>query len=528
MRRVRAWKGVRGLRPRRGAGAEPLRCPSVRLHGVSLSWPSRCPPSSFSDIPAPLQERAFEGNLGVIGPQKSTITAPERKAFRLSDRASLEARLDDFDPKVRRDALEQLAAAEVSAAPENDNLNMHFHSFFSYNSDGWSPSRIAWAARQAGLYAAGLCDFDVLDGLDEFLAAGELLGLRSTVNLETRVYFKEYAEVDITSPGEPGVTYIMGAGFAAVPAPGSPQAAGLAAYRQGATTRNVDLVQRINPHLPAIAIDYESDVLPLTPLSGATERHIIRAYVNKAAQVSGSPAKTAEFWSGVLGKPASEIEPILDSPDLEELVRSKLAKRGGLGYVQPSEDTFPPVDDFIQWVRSCDAIPMVTWLDGTSGGEEDARGMLECMVSKGAAALNIIPDRNWNIKDPEARELKVRKLREIVAVADDMNLPINIGTEMNKAGLPFVDDLGGPVLCDLRQSFLRGARIMVGHTVLLRFVGMSYVACDMELSRRNAFFESVGALPAVNSRIAAALTNMGPDMAMQRISESAAAGAWSL
>jgi len=38
--------------------------------------------------------------------------------------------------------------------------------------------------------------------------------------------------------------------------------------------------------------------------------------------------------------------------------------------------------------------------------------MLECMVAKGAAALNIIPDRNWNIKDPEARETKVRKLRD--------------------------------------------------------------------------------------------------------------------
>ncbi|NSW58185.1 MAG: hypothetical protein HPY44_19430 [Armatimonadetes bacterium] len=444
----------------------------------------------------------------------------------MSDITALESRLDDFDPQVRREALEELAAARVPTAPATDNLNMHCHSFFSYNADGWSPSHISWAAHLAGLYAAGLCDFDVLDGLEEFLAAGQLLGLRSTVNLETRVYFREYADVDITSPGEPGVTYIMGAGFVTLPPPGTSQHAGLCAYRDAACARNVDLVNRINPHVPDIAIDYELDVLPLTPMNAATERHIIRAYVNKAAEVNGSPERTAQFWSEILGKPAADLEPILDSPDFEELVRSKLAKRGGLGYVQPSEDTFPPVDDFIQWVLSCDAIPMITWLDGTSGGEEDGRAMLECMVAKGAAALNIIPDRNWNIKDPEARERKIGKLREIVAIADDMNLPINIGTEMNKAGLPFVDDLGGPVLIDLRESFMRGARIMVGHTVMARFVGMSYVACDMDLPRKNAFFESVGALPAVNDTIAEALTKLGPDMAMQRISESAAAGVW--
>ena len=29
--------------------------------------------------------------------------------------------------------------------------------------------------------------------------------------------------------------------------------------------------------------------------------------------------------------------------------------------------------------------------------------MLDCMAAKGAAALNIIPDRNWNIADPDAR-----------------------------------------------------------------------------------------------------------------------------
>ena len=114
---------------------------------------------------------------------------------------------------------------------------MHFHSFFSYNAEGWSPSHIAWAAHRAGLYAAGLCDFDVLDGLEEFLQAGELLALRATVNLETRAFVPEYASAEINSPGEPGVTYIMGGGYAAVPEAGTPPPGRKTAAEEGHSVR---------------------------------------------------------------------------------------------------------------------------------------------------------------------------------------------------------------------------------------------------------------------------------------------------
>ena len=444
----------------------------------------------------------------------------------MSNAAELEEKLNDFDPAVRREALECLA--ETPAAAEGTNVNMHFHSFFSYNAMDWSPSRIAWEARKSGLYAAGLCDFDVLDGLEEFVAAGAALGLRATVNLETRAFLKEYAEHDISSPGEPGVTYIMGAGFGRVPAEGTAQAEGLAGYRERARNRNVALMDRINRNVPDIAIDYEADVLPLTPAGAATERHMVRAYINKMKQVFPEPAGITEFAAELLGKPVDETaELIEDLPSLEEAIRARLVKRGGVGYEQPSVDTFPTVDEFIDWVASCEAIPMITWLDGTSGGEKDGATLLECMRGKGAAALNIIPDRNWNIAGPEARDAKRANLAAVVEAAEDMGLPINIGTEMNKRGLPFVDDLQGEVLKLYREPFLRGARIMVGHATLLRYAGFSYVgaAAEAELSsvaEKNTFFEAVGALPPLAVDTAKKLEDMGPVKALDWLREKAA------
>jgi len=76
----------------------------------------------------------------------------------------LEKQLDSFDATQRRDALEDIATMYQSLSRTGELVNMHFHSFFSYNADGYSPSHIVWESRMRGFYAAGLCDFDVLDG----------------------------------------------------------------------------------------------------------------------------------------------------------------------------------------------------------------------------------------------------------------------------------------------------------------------------------------------------------------------------
>ena len=443
----------------------------------------------------------------------------------MSDQQALEQQLDSFSSGERNEALRQLAG-HLTAGPATGDVNMHFHSFFSYNAEGWSPSHIVWAARQAGLYAAGLCDFDVLDGLEEFLQAGELLGLRATVNLETRAFVPEYASAEINSPGEPGVTYIMGGGYATVPEAGTPSAETLAMFRSSSRQRNLDLVARINPHVPDIAIDYEQDVVPLTPSDNATERHIIRAYVNKSYEACGDDAAVANYWAELLGKPVEDVQKMLGTPAIEEAARSKLAKRGGFGYVQPSEDTFPSVDDFVNWVLSCRAIPLVTWLDGTSDGESDAQAMLDCLTAKGCAGLNIIPDRNWNYKDEDAKALKIGKLREMVHAADAMGLPINIGTEMNKAGLPFADDLSGEVLSEFRDSFIRGAQIMVGHSILLRYADLSYVDCDMPLAQKNEFFRAVGAMPPLTTAATQLLRGNHPTTALGIIEAALSRESW--
>jgi hypothetical protein len=72
--------------------------------------------------------------------------------------------------------------------------------------------------------------------------------------------------------------------------------------------------------------------------------------------------------------------------------------------------------------------------------------------------------------------LKYNKLVEIVRIADRMDFPIQIGTEMNMAGLPFADDLKG--------KYLNTKKI-------------------------NVFFAIAGELPGVDKAIAIKLRNAG-------------------
>ena len=126
----------------------------------------------------------------------------------------LEQQLNSFDYQHRKAALKGLLkkvdSGQIKLPAFASDTNIHYHTFYSYNACGWSPTRIAWEARKLGLAVAGIVDFDVLDGLEEFLCSAELLGLKGFAGMETRVFVPEFDDREINSPGEPGISYHMG------------------------------------------------------------------------------------------------------------------------------------------------------------------------------------------------------------------------------------------------------------------------------------------------------------------------------
>jgi len=420
----------------------------------------------------------------------------------------LEAQLNSFSQDDRSQALFELLThweeRRTPRQPEVEALNLHAHSFFSYNAYGFSPSALAWLAKKNGFSMIGIVDFDTLDGVDEFLNACELLGVRGVAGIETRVFIPEFMDVEINSPGEPGVAYHMGTGFVSshqVPEAAKPL---LGDIRRRAESRNRQILDKLNAFLAPLTLDYKRDILPLTPSGYATERHMVLKIAQKAEHKFDHPA---HYWEEKLGQPRESLEKMMKNQvAFQNLLRKKLMKRGGVAYLQPDASTFPSVDAFHAILDAAEAIPCSAWLDGTSKGEQDIERLLDLLMAKGVSALNIVPDRNWNIIDAELKARKVKELYRIVELADQLGLPILVGTEMNSPGQKLLDDFDAPELAPVKDSFIRGAFTIYGHTRMQRLWGMGvrshwgrkYFEGRKE---RNDFYEGMGRLIPANWRI---------------------------
>jgi hypothetical protein len=399
----------------------------------------------------------------------------------------LERELDDFDRNRRSEALTYLWRAaehgEIALAEPGVEVNLHAHTFFSYNAYGYSPSKFAWLARKTGLAAAGIVDFDVLDGVDEFLAAGRLVGLKTCASLESRVFVPEFANLVMNSPGEPGVAYHMGVGF-----PRSVAHPFLAEMRAAAGQRTRGMIGRVNAYLDPVTLDFNRDVAPLTPAGNATERHLCEAYERKAVETFPDSARRAAFWTERLGGAPTE------SGKLQALIRAKTMKQGGVGYVAPDRGSFPEMAKMNRFVAEAGAIPTVTWLDGSSEGERRMEDLVDIAIASGAAALNVIPDRNYTPGSPDD---KVKNLYAVVALAERRGFPVVAGTEMNAPGQKFVDSFSSAELKPLAATFLRGAYIIYAHSVLERELGLGYLspwanASFASVAAKNDFFTAAG------------------------------------
>ncbi|HUK44385.1 MAG TPA: hypothetical protein VLV28_03745 [Gaiellaceae bacterium] len=417
--------------------------------------------------------------------------------------------LDDFDPAVRKHALDRVCARAAWPSLSHD-VNLHCHTFFSYNAYGYSPTHLAVLARAHGLEVAGTVDFDGLESAGEFLAAAGALGLKAVVSLESRVFVPELADVVVNSPGEPGIVYSMGVGF-----PGPVDHPFLAMMRSEAEGRLRDMLERVNPFMRPVELDFERDVLSLTPGGNATERHLCEAFERRARRVFPANAERASFWQAKLGAAPPE------GSALQSLIRARLLKRGGVGYVQPDGGSFPLIADLNRVVAECGAIPTLAWLDGTSEGEGDVERLFSVAVTYGIAALNIVPDRNYT---PGVRDRRLENLEAVVAAAGRYGFPIVVGTEMNAPGNRIVDDFASAELRPLAPVFERGALIVYGHSALERQSGLGYLGswaheAFPSVFARNDFYAEVGRRvgPAIEDRLQFVSPEMPPEAILARL-----------
>ena len=369
--------------------------------------------------------------------------------------------LDSFNSTKRLEAFNKyytmLQNGGIECDPVGKRHNMHCHSFFSYNALAWSPEHLAITAKILGFSHLGMVDFDVLDGVDALKNAANKLNIKNICGMETRVFIPEMAELEINSPGEKGVAYHLALGFNSSKVP-LKCASFLASLKQRAQTRTAAVVDKVNAFLDDVKLDFETEVVAATASGNPTERHVCAFYRLKAELVTGSHEKAVQYWQKMLALNEEETRKASSSnPALEGFIRSKLMKNGGPGAVKADAKSFPLIDEMNEFAAQCGAVPCPAWLNGFTSGEEDPVKLLAFHKAKGAKAVTIIPERNWNIKDETKKAASLKKLDGIINAAQKLDLHVIAGTELNTPGQRLCDAFETPELAKYYNIFKSGA-----------------------------------------------------------------------
>ena len=179
-----------------------------------------------------------------------------------------------------RRLMEKMDNGELPRPETGNDVNNHIHTTYSFSP--YSPTKAVWMAYQAGLATAGIMDHDSISGAKEFIQAGKIAGIATTIGVECRVDFSntQLNGRRINNPDQDSVVYMALHGIPHTQIESVKQY--FKPYQAFRNQRNRKMINRINTLTGELdlTLDFERDVVPLSQLDDGgsiTERHILYA-----------------------------------------------------------------------------------------------------------------------------------------------------------------------------------------------------------------------------------------------------------
>lgn len=239
------------------------------------------------------------------------------------NKEELIVKLNDADVNVRLDSLrklmEMIKAGEIEAPKQGNDVNNHIHTTFSFSP--YSPTKAVWMAYNAGLQTAGIMDHDSLSGAREFIEAGKIVGILTTIGVECRVNMKNTPLGDkrINNPDQKGIAYCTMHG---VPHQHIDEVVNFfKPYVAKRNERNRKMIDRINELTAPYGIhtDFDKDVVPLSEFvngGSITERHLLYALSKKITERFGKGEAVFKFLTEDMGIAVSgKVKGFLEDSD---------------------------------------------------------------------------------------------------------------------------------------------------------------------------------------------------------------------
>jgi hypothetical protein len=360
------------------------------------------------------------------------------------------AALNDRNRKVRLDTLRQLTDAvntgKLDAPLRHDGVNNHIHTTYSFSI--YSPSRAIWEAYRAGLRSAGIMDHDSICGAHEFIEAGAVAGIATTIGVECRADFSatRLNGRRINNPDQLSNAYLSLHGI-----PHNRIAAVKDYFKpliRARHERNRLMVERLNRLLLpfGMKLSYEHDVLPLSNHGDGgtvTERHLLFALARRLVEKLGRGQPLIDFLKKNLRIPVARETgaQLLDDTnryyeyDLLGLLKGEFVN----SFYIAATDECPAIGRLISFARECNCICAYAYLGDVGKSltgdkraqkfEDDYLDELVSFIKEiGFEAVTYMPSRN-----------SPGQLKRIMGLCEQNGLLQISGEDINSPRQPFVN-----------------------------------------------------------------------------------------
>lgn len=413
--------------------------------------------------------------------------------------------LNATDKEARLAALSGLMAlyngGELQKPVPTENVNNHIHTTYSFSP--YSPAKAAYMAWINGLTTAGIMDHDSIAGADEFIKAGEIIGIATTVGFECRCTTAgtAFEGKRINNPDQNTVVYLAMHG---VPHQSIARAQEfLTPYREKRNIRNRKMVDNINKLIEAegLVLDFDKDVAAISECKNGgsiTERHILFALSKKIAGQIGKGEPTLGFLSKLGIEVAGGAREKLgdDKNSMYEYYLLGALKSGMVEkFYIPATDECPHITQFVSLAEELGAISAYAYLgdvgDSVTGDkktqtfeDEFLDELVGYLKTTGFRAITYMPTRNTSAQ-----------LDRVIKLCDENGLFQISGEDINSPFQSFIcDALAKPQF----KHLISNTWALIGHeraaTANLKDGMFSKETIDKypKLPERVRHFEAVG------------------------------------
>ncbi|WP_045174189.1 PHP domain-containing protein [Anaerocellum danielii] len=397
---------------------------------------------------------------------------------------------------------ELVRQGKIVLPPKNSVTNNHIHTFFSFSP--YSPSKAIYMAAKSGLPTAGIMDHDTIAGSIEFICAGKIAGIATTIGVECRADFSKtlLSNKKINNPDQHSIAYVAIHG---IPHNKIETVMNFfKPYIERRMKRNRLMVENINNLLSKyeIALDFEKDVVSISKYKEGgtvTERHILFALAKKLIERVGKGKKLINFLKDELKIEISKkVEGLLSDEqnpfyeyDLLGLLKSDFTPK----FYINATDECPDIKDVVEFSKDIGAILAYAYLgdviESVTGDkrsekfEDDYLELLfEVLNELGIKAVTYMPSRNT-----------LTQLKRVKYLCDRYNFLQISGEDINSPRQSFIC---GALKQDEFKHLIDTTWALIGHEIMatedkeLGFFSDKMQEKFPDLNDRIEYFKNIG------------------------------------